>query len=242
MRIWFGSAAILLGAAVGATAPAAVRTHKVTRDYSFTYSYPDQAARIPALRAWIEQDKARLKTGTASDAADDRRERRRFDFPFIPYESERTWKVVADTPRFLSLSGYSYIFTGGAHGLPSSMGLIWDKTAHRRLAPLALFASPAAVDAATSAAFCIRLKAEVAKRNNEPMEGRNPPYQCPTLKDLTLLLGSSNGQRIDRIGLIADPYVAGSYAEGSYEVTLPVTRALLDSVEPEYRAAFALGK
>ena len=45
---------------------------------------------------------------------------------------------------------------------------------------------------------------------------------------------------IDRIGLIADPYVAGSYAEGAYEVTLPVTRAIIGTVKPEYRGAFAV--
>lgn len=65
---------------------------------------------------------------------------------------------------------------------------------------------------------------------------------CPPVKDLTILLGSTNGRAIDRIGLLADPYVAGSYAEGSYEVTLPVTRAIAGAVKPAYRAAFALGR
>ncbi|MEO0056797.1 MAG: hypothetical protein RIT17_233, partial [Pseudomonadota bacterium] len=34
----------------------------------------------------------------------------------------------------------------------------------------------------------------------------------------------------------------GSYAEGPYEVTLPVTQAVLAAVKPEYKAAFALAK
>ncbi len=63
---------------------------------------------------------------------------------------------------------------------------------------------------------------------------------CPSIKELTLLLGSTNGRAIDRIGLIADPYVAGSYAEGTYEVTLPVTPAILKTVKPAYRSAFAV--
>ena len=49
-------------------------------------------------------------------------------------------------------------------------------------------------------------------------------------------------RRFDRIGLLAAPYVAGAYAEGSYEVTLPVTPKVLAAVKPEYKAAFALGK
>jgi hypothetical protein len=57
-----------------------------------------------------------------------------------------------------------------------------------------------------------------------------------------VLLGSSDKQRFNRIGLIAAPYVAGSYAEGPYEITLPVTPAVLAAVKPEYKAAFATPK
>ena len=64
--------------------------------------------------------------------------------------------------------------------------------------------------------------------------------KCPKISELTELLGSSNRQRFDRIGLIADPYVAGSYAEGTYETTLPVTAAILRIVKPGYRAVFAV--
>jgi CRP-like cAMP-binding protein len=60
--------------------------------------------------------------------------------------------------------------------------------------------------------------------------------------ELTLLLGSSNGRTFDRIGLIADPYVAGSYAEGPYDVTVPITQAVLDAVKPAYKEAFSLGR
>jgi hypothetical protein len=35
--------------------------------------------------------------------------------------------------------------------------------------------------------------------------------------------------------------VAGSYAEGAYEVTLPVSPAVLETVKPAYAAAFTLG-
>ncbi len=60
------------------------------------------------------------------------------------------------------------------------------------------------------------------------------------MKELTPLWGSSNRQAINRIGLIADQYVAGSYAEGPYEITLPVTPAVIAAVKPGNRAAFAV--
>ncbi len=55
------------------------------------------------------------------DGAAGRREARKSGFPYNRYSFDKTWKVVTDTPRFLSLSGDSYSFTGGAHGSPASM-------------------------------------------------------------------------------------------------------------------------
>jgi len=40
--------------------------------------------------------------------------------------------------------------------------------------------------------------------------------------------------------LIADPYVAGPYAEGNYTVDLAVTSAVIAALKPEYRASFEL--
>lgn len=234
MRMMMG-ATLAVALAAGAAAQ--------TRDYKFAYSYPAEAGRIPALRAWLEADKAKLRASTARDAAAARAEARKSGFPYRQYETQKTWKMVTDTPRFLSLSGDIYSYTGGAHGSPGSFGLLWDKAARQRLEPKAVFASPAALQAAVGPAFCAKLDAERARRRGgERPSGDDPFNQCPKVGELTLLLGSSNRGRIDRVGLIADPYVAGPYAEGAYEVTLPVTPALLRAVKPAYRAAFAVGR
>ena len=217
-------------------APAAAQSP----DYAFTFTYPAQAARIPSLRASLEADRTRARASIARQAAAGRAEAQRSGFPFRRYESTTTWKVVTDTPRLLSLSGAVYTFTGGAHGSPGSTALVWDKAAGRRLAPKTLFTSPAALEAATRDAWCARLAAE--RRRRVGVQTTGPFTDCPRLAELTLLLGSARGGRIDRIGLLADPYVAGSYAEGTYEVTLPVTPAILRAVKPAYRTAFAIGQ
>ncbi|WP_447412336.1 hypothetical protein, partial [Clostridium perfringens] len=82
--------------------------------------------------------------------------------------------------------------------------------------PLDLFISPAAADVAIRAPYCAALNHEQAKRRGAPVavKADDPFSQCPPLKDLVLLLGSTDRQRIDRVGLVADPYVAGPYAEG----------------------------
>ncbi len=209
-----------------------------TADYAFEYSYPPQAARIVPLKAWLEADRARLRTATARDAARDRREAKAEGFPFRKYVTQRQWKVVTDTPRFLSLSSQLYTYTGGAHGGTGSGGMLWDKRAGRRLDPKAVFVSDAALQAAVMPAWC---KWMVAERRRRVGAGSDGTFgKCPAIKDVTVLLGSSNGRAFDRIGVIADQYLVGSYAEGQYETTLPVTAAVLRAVKPEYRGAFVV--
>lgn len=210
-----------------------------TPDYTFAYDYPVEAAAIPALRKWLEADRAGTRSQTARDAAEARRDARGATYPFHAWETQKTWKVVTNTPRFLSLSLDGYTFTGGAHGTPFSGSLVWDKARGTRLEPEAVFTSPAALARAIPD-LCARLKAVRARRIAPYVDTGDTFSQCPTLKELTLLLGSSNRQRIDRIGFIADPYIIGSYAEGPYELTLPVTPAILAAVKPAYRTAFTI--
>ena len=227
-------------ALVGASGPVTaqgVSTKTTTVDYEFGYSYPAAAARIPGMKSWLEAEKARIRSKTARDGAAGRREAAKSGYPYRRYSYEKTWKLVTDTPRFLSLSGESYDYTGGAHGQPASSTVLWDKKAGRALASKAIFASLPALQAAIRTDYCGKLKIEQRRRNAGDVPSMNI---CPPVKDLTVLLGSTNGRAIDRIGLIADPYVAGSYAEGFYEVTLPVTRAIVAAVKPEYRNSFAV--
>lgn len=211
-----------------------------TADYSFAYSYPAAAARYPALKRWLEADRAALRAKVVRDTAAERREAKQGGYPYRPYDIDQTWQVVTETPRFLSLSGQHYAYTGGAHGNTGSIGLLWDKAAGRRLTPHDLFVSPAALQAALGTNYCRALDKAREEKRGEPVKRGDLFGDCVPIKDTVVLLGSSNRQRFDRIGLIADQYVAGSYAEGPYEVTLPVTPALLAAVKPAYRSAFAM--
>ncbi len=214
-----------------------------TADYEFSYSYPVQAAAIPPLAGYFEAERARVRAALVKDATEGRQEAKQSGYSFNPYETAIVWDVVTQTPRLLSLSGSFYGFSGGAHGNIGSDSLVWDKQRRERLKPVALFISPDALWAAIKLPYCRALDAERAKRRGEAVGKSTDPFDaCPPLKDLTLLLGSSNRLAINRIGLIADQYVAGSYAEGPYEITLPVTDAVIAAVKPGYRAAFALGR
>jgi hypothetical protein len=237
MRARLTIGAAMVAAAI--TSPVVAQTSVATSDYAFEYSYPPQAARIAPLKAWLEADKAKRRAWLVRTAAQARREAKAAGAPFRAYDMQYGWDVVADTPRFLSLSSASYSDTGGAHGNGSSGGLVWDKQARRRMEAIALFVSPAAFQSAVMTPWCRWMRAERTRRVGADVASDTVFGQCPPAKDFTVLLGSSNGRSFDRIGVIADQYVVGSYVEGPYEHTLPVTAKVLRAVKPAYRGAFA---
>ena len=85
--------------------------------------------------------------------------------------------------------------------------------------------------------FCKALNKErAARREGEQMELFE---DCIDPTEAVIILGSSNRRVFDRIGFLIAPYLAGPYVEGDYEVTLPVTPAVLAKVKPQYRSSFA---
>ena len=207
--------------------------------FEFDYSYPAAAGRIAALKAWLDADRARSRAQLIEDATAGRTEAKESGFEYHAYASGREWQKVTETPRFLSLSAQIYDYTGGAHPNHGYDSLLFDKQAGTRLAPLALFASGAAFDAVIQQPFCALLDKERGKRRGEPVVRDGSMFdECIKPSEQTVILGSSNGRTFDKVGVLIGPYAAGSYAEGDYEFTLPVTAALLQAVKPEYRGAF----
>lgn len=211
--------------------------------YKFSYAYPKAAAAIPALKALLDEQLDKAKAELARDAGAARKEARTDGYPYHPYEYGVDWKVVTDLPGWLSLSTIVSSYTGGAHPNYVFDTLLWDKQAGKRLDPLALFASKAALDTAIRKPFCAALDKERAKKRGEPVppDSRKWPNDCINPVEETLILGSSNHSTFDRIGILVPPYEAGPYAEGDYDVTLPVTRQVLAAVKPAYKSAFAIG-
>lgn len=207
----------------------------------FAYAWPAPVSAIPALaerlgadrEAALAEQKSDWATALAEFAGEDC-----VSCKTLSYSKE--WKVVADLDRYLSLSGDIYLYTGGAHGNSAVEALVWDREAGAGLDPEGMFDSEAALQEALGDAWCKALKKEKQTRLG-PDYSDDGFFPCPPVKEVTVLLGSSDKRAFNRIGLIAAPYVAGSYAEGPYEVTLPVTAAVIAAVKPEYAAAFALG-
>ena len=218
----------------------ASKVEESTDLYEFDYSYPAAARRIPALKAWLDTERAKSRAQLIEDATAGRAEAKGSGFEYHAYASGRAWEKVAETPRFLSLSAQIYDYTGGAHPNHGYDSLLFDKQAGSRIAPLKLFASAAVFDAVIRKPFCALLDKERSKRRGEPVVRDQGMFDdCIKPSEQTVILGSSNGRTFDKLGVLVGPYAAGSHAEGDYEFTLAVSGALVRAVKPEYREAFS---
>lgn len=230
-------------AAASAAAPAAVArsVEESNALYEFEFSYPAAAAAIPALKAALDKALEDERSGLAANAKDMSAEAKKEGFPFNPLGSWTAWSVVASLPDWLSLSAEVSSYEGGAHPNHGYDALLWDRKAGKRRAALDLFTSKAVLSGAIRQDFCRLLDRERAKKRGAPVKrGSDEPFSdCIDPVESTVILGSAGGKAFDRIGVLIGPYEAGPYVEGGYEVTLPVTAAVLAAVKPEYRGSFA---
>jgi hypothetical protein len=233
-------------ALVASTAPPplARKNQERTDLIEFEYNYPAEAAAIPSLVAELESDLAKRRRELIEAAREGRAFAKENGFQFNPFFETANWSVVTDLPGWLSLMAASSAFTGGAHPNHWPQALLWDKAADQSRVATDLFTSRAALAGAIRAPFCKALNRERSERRGAPVDPNSGDIfdECIDPTASTVILGSSNKQQFDRIGILVGPYEAGPYAEGAYEVTLPVTKAVLAVVKPQYRSVFALGR
>ncbi len=92
-----------------------------------------------------------------------------------------------------------------------------------------------------SEAYCKALDRQRAEKRQVPLplEGEDWMVDCPPLAKQVVVPVDANGDgRIEAFRVLLPPYEAGPYAEGSYEVDVPVTGAVRGLVKPEYRRMF----
>jgi len=209
--------------------------------FEFTYGWPREVSAIPALaqrldaerKAALSQWRKEWDEAVADETMADCVSCRSRGY-------QKDWQVVADLTGYLSLSASVYGYTGGAHGGTVYDALVWDREKGAGVKPIEMFRDAQSLDTATQKAFCDQLdKARARKRGGPVKRSSDPFYDCiAPVANSTVIVGSAGGRRFDRVGFLIPAYNAGPYAEGTYEVTLPVTPAILDAVRPEYRRAF----
>ncbi len=205
----------------------------------FSYAYPAQAAAVPVLVEKFAKDRAASKADALSMAKEDSAAAKESGFPFRPYSLETQWRVATDTPRFLALQSETYVYTGGAHGMTGFEALLWDKARKRETSVKAMMTSPAAFAAVIQEPFCAALDKQSAEKRGAPVvRGDDEFTKCIDPMEQVLVPTSKDGKLIDSITVIVGPYSAGPYAEGSYDVPLPVDAAMRKAIKTEYQDGF----
>lgn len=209
----------------------------------FRYSWPSQAARIAALDQWLRANMDYHRKRMTVQAKRDAKAAKVDGYEFPPYSFDENWKTTADIPALLVMQAEGGANTGGAHGMPFTATLIWDKAKAQRLATKALL-DVAILARVAKPDFCKALDAQRAEKRGAPVDPAEdnliPAFvQCVPLEKQEIVPLSSNGKSIDGLRIMILPYEAGPYAEGSYVIDLPMNAALMSAVKPAWKSAFA---
>ena len=202
-----------------------------------TLKLPRTIATQPDLHARLYADGVRELNAFIEGAANERAEMEGEGAPTQPYERTITWTVGADTTKLLSLSSLQSEYTGGAHGNAAYGSVLWDKALKRPIAPTGLFG--ANVDAAMDKALCDALTAEKKARLAETYTPPGADWNCPKWRDTPFELAASTvAGKAGGLRFLIGPYVAGSYAEGTYAPVVPFS-AFARHLKPAYADEFA---
>ena len=219
--------------APAAAAPAAPFSYeKTTPDAEVSLILPIALRPHPALhRTLYDREVAELGKVAADAVAD----RKGPGAAMPPYGATVAWTVAAETGRLLSLVREASSFTGGAHPNSTLTTLLYDKQTGREVAPSAVFVADRL--AGPEAALCDALKREKAERGAGPLDGEM--WSCPKWLDSQIALepGTAKG-RAGGVSFQFSPYEVGAYAEGAYEITLPLA-AFEGALAPAYKGEFA---
>jgi hypothetical protein len=207
--------------------------------YEFQYDWPAEAAAIPQLDARFRKEMAEAKAELISVAKEDLTARSFEGYTTSPHSTNRGYETAGQSDRLLSLVSSVYRFTGGAHGFNGTQALLWDRRLARELSLQDLLAQGQSWTAAIRQPFCVLLDRERQERREEPVNRDDLFANCPELKELNVAPADTdkNG-RFDHIAITADQYVAGPYAEGPYDISLPITAKMIERLKPEYSSSF----
>ena len=110
---------------------------------------------------------------------------------------------------------------------------IWDKRRGRETKIGDLWTDwPEAVRRLTPG-FCRALDAERLEKRGEPTPKDDMFGKCPSLaKEATIVPVATRGGQITRLNVTLDPYVAGPYSDGPYQLTLILAPRALALLKP----------
>lgn len=208
---------------------------------AFNFSWPAEAAAIPTIHAEMQKHAAEHLKNAREGAVQDQKARAEIGAEPLPFAFDAKWENAGESDRLLSLMAKVYEFTGGAHGNTHYDVLLWDKATKAKVAALDLFADRAAAARMINETYCPLLDRQRAEKRQEtlPLKGEGWMVECPDAAKYAIAPVDKNGDgRFDALRVLLPPYEAGPYAEGTFEVDVPVTGAVKAMMKPDYRSAF----
>lgn len=206
-------------------------------DLAFTATFPEASnmRRVAnALRAETRTYLDRARSEARSSGADS---------SMPQWEIKIDWDVVATTDGFASLVGKSYEYRGGAHPVELVDTKLMQTDTGEEIPQSRLFNSRTWPTPAVAIAVCENLKAAKTQTVgaqtifDEPIVCAGPNNNIK-LEDAKLAFAASkSGAGFGGLHVFYQPYVVGSYAEGSYEFTIPA-EVFIEDVAKDYRQLF----
>lgn len=222
--------------------PRAVVVDRKDALLDFHYEYPAQAAEITELRAVLQDELRAAEADARTQARADRDEAKGAGYEYRTHGLHVEWTIDGSTEQLIAMTALISAYSGGAHPNNGYTSLLWDRAADKRIELADVTTSPGALYLAAKPLFCASLDKERAqRRGGSYTPNRGDPFgACPNLAELSVSLVGAPGQPFNRIRIIAAQYVAGSYAEGAYQIDVPVTPAIIRTINPAWRASFAV--
>lgn len=225
----------------------AVSIAKETKTFQYDFSWSREAQAIPALDRKLRAQAAEAAEEVSGDATEAAGAAKKDGgwFPDTGYISNWDYKTAGQSSTLLSLSGDWFTYTGGAHGIFGANAILWDRAAGSQIELSDLFERVTEL-AILHPRMCEALKQE-RKTKRESDEKLDTSFDsideafngCPKFEELSAWLADEDKDgRFDTVMFAADPYVAGPYVEGTYEMRLPVTARMIGALKPVYRPSF----
>ena len=209
----------------------------------YHYGWSAEAAAVPQLVERFIKDMNKVKAELVAGATEDKAFREKQGFDFHGHSSTTDYTTAGQSTQLLSLSVDVAAYTGGAHGNYGTNGLLWDRQSAKEIKVADLFAEPANMDRLLTQRWCDALNKTREEKRGEPVGGGGMFDDCPKLGEIAVVpTDKDKDGRFERLILTASPYVAGSYAEGSYEIDLVVTPDLIAALKGDYRDSFEAGQ
>ncbi len=209
----------------------------------FNYAWSAEATAIPALVLRLRGDLETSWRAAATTAQADRAEALAMKRPFNGHQYSRRWTSAGQSRRLLSLDGRTLVFTGDPPPSHGAEGLLWDRSARAEIKVERLFSASSALQTLVRAPYCAKLDEERAKRRGGAVPSGGAFTSCPRFDKLAIVPTDSNtDRRFDLLRIVAPNGVAGPYAEGSYDVVVPVTAAMRAALKPAYRLSFKVAQ